>query len=211
MNVAKLLKEYAKSNDKFYCTLYGDVKLLKVTDESSYGCINLVEGGCGEEFTLNYDGTWNSMGECVIFPSCDQRDWQKWKEIKESQRDFKYKVGDRVLFNNSDVGVVTEANPNTFTVLFVQYDDFVEYEQNSPNNLKKIDHFDYNLLKVFDPVLVRDGGEPWGISHFSHIDADGIYCENGCKWNQCLPFNSETKKLHNTTNIAPEFYNVKIG
>ena len=210
MNIAQLLREYAKSGDKFYCTLYGDVKLSKVIDESSYECIYLIEEGCGDEFTLNYDGTWNSLGECVIFPSCDQRDWQKWKEIKESQPDFRYKVGDHVLFDNQELGVITEANPAVFTVHYVKDDDFVEYENRPFNNLKKIDHFDYNLLKIFDPVLVRDAGDLWGISHFSHIDDNGIYCENKCKWDQCIPLNSETKKLHNTSDKAPEFYNVKI-
>lgn len=208
MNIAELLKKYAKKGDEFYSLMTGVVKYDGMDDDEMYPIVM-------SDNTYMADGRYAEHGEYMLFPSKDQRDWQKWVEEKAVEENIQklYQVGDHVLFNGEELGVVTDANSGVFTVLDVKYDDFVELEQNLCNeNLKKIDHFDYNSLKIFGPVLVRDNGaEPWCISHFSHIDANGIYCENRCHWLQCIPFNAETEKLHNTADKAPEFYNVKIG
>lgn len=57
-------------------------------------------------------------------------------------------------------------------------------------------------FKTFDKVLVRDSDENvWKIDFFSHINKtpyDTHYCCVTGYWEQCIPYNEETKHLLNT-------------
>ena len=56
-------------------------------------------------------------------------------------------------------------------------------------------------LKPFDKVLVRDfSKDKWSISFFSFKKKDLYVCINHCSWNQCIPYNEETKHLLGTKN-----------
>lgn len=63
--------------------------------------------------------------------------------------------------------------------------------------------------KPFDKVLVRDycGGE-WRAEFFSHIDNERWppYICVGSQWEQCIPYNDETKHLLGTIQMPPEKY-----
>jgi len=64
-------------------------------------------------------------------------------------------------------------------------------------------------LQPFDKVLVRDScSEKWRADFFSHI-ADEPYLPYvcfGCVWQQCIPYNDETKHLLGTNQEPPEKY-----
>lgn len=73
--------------------------------------------------------------------------------------------------------------------------------------------FDPKSLQPFDKVLVRDReDEKWKVNFFSHFininGEDNNYQCFVCNWKYCIPYNDETKHLHNTTNKVPEFYNI---
>ena len=54
-------------------------------------------------------------------------------------------------------------------------------------------------LKPFDKVLVRDfSRDKWGVSFFSFKKEDFYVCINDCSWNQCIPYNEDTKHLLGT-------------
>lgn len=72
--------------------------------------------------------------------------------------------------------------------------------------------FDPKSLQPFDKVLVRDNeNEKWRARSFDMCE-ENEYGEYGttcnCFWVYCVPYNEETKHLHNTTNEAPEFYRI---
>lgn len=62
-------------------------------------------------------------------------------------------------------------------------------------------------LKPFDKVLVRDScDEKWRADFFSHIYDNQYYQCVGCQWQQCIPYNDETKHLLGTIQEPPEKY-----
>jgi len=62
-------------------------------------------------------------------------------------------------------------------------------------------------LQPFDKVLVRDScDEKWRADFFSHIYDNQYYQCVGCQWQQCIPYNDETKHLVGTTQAPPEKY-----
>ena len=72
--------------------------------------------------------------------------------------------------------------------------------------LKKIQpHYDISNFNPFDKVLVRDGDKaPWRADFFEEYD-DNFYCFRGA-WEQCIPFNEETKHLLGATDMPDECY-----
>ena len=70
--------------------------------------------------------------------------------------------------------------------------------------------FDEYTLKPFDKVLVRDNiDERWKAMFFSHIvnyvDIHRAIC-GYYAWEQCIPYNDETKHLVGTNEDCPEYY-----
>lgn len=73
--------------------------------------------------------------------------------------------------------------------------------------------FDPKEFKPFDKVLLRDDARfKWIPSFLGRIvkEPSGKYSPveigSGCRWNMCIPFNSETEHLLGTTDDCPEFY-----
>lgn len=150
INLAVILSKYPKGT-KLYSMIHGEVVLDQVDDtDISYPIV--VKHGC-RKFDFTYDGRYciEYDGECVLFPSKDQRDWNKFKA--------------------------------------------------------PIEKFDYNTLKPFDKVLVRDDdgeGNYWRCALFSCMLSNGMLCE--CRWNQGVPYNEETKHLIGTTDMPDKKY-----
>ena len=71
----------------------------------------------------------------------------------------------------------------------------------------KAEKFDPNTFHPFDNVLVRDSVcYSWNAVPFSHINVkcQAVCC--GVSWEQCIPYNEETKDLVNTNEDCPEYY-----
>lgn len=73
MNIAEILK-YCPKGTKLYSPTWGNVKLIEVTSDE---VIKIKAWKFTEELTS--DGRYSDKGECVIFPSKDQRDWSKFR------------------------------------------------------------------------------------------------------------------------------------
>ena len=82
LNLVEILKDCPKGT-KLYCTVYGEVELYRVDYELEYpiGVKNKKQGTAW----LSSDGRLNRKldGECILFPSKDQRDWSKFKVKKK--------------------------------------------------------------------------------------------------------------------------------
>lgn len=74
LNIAELLKD-CPSGTKLYSTIHGEVELVDIY-HNLIRC-KFSHGICFVSF--HSDGRWvEHIGECVIFPSKDQRDWSKF-------------------------------------------------------------------------------------------------------------------------------------
>ena len=71
---------------------------------------------------------------------------------------------------------------------------------------QKVERFDPNTLQPFDKVLVRNNSfDFWGVEIFGYIDdCNRIFCTT--VWQQCIPYNDDTKCLLGTSDDCPEYY-----
>lgn len=74
MNIAKLLK-YCPINTKLYSTIYGEVEFVIVNERN----LITIKPKNMPLVDLYSDGRLSSEGECTLFPSKDQRDWNKFR------------------------------------------------------------------------------------------------------------------------------------
>ena len=213
IDLTKILKDCPKGT-RFYSTVFGEVSFIEVYPDDMFPIIirynkryvtNLTAGG---KLKIECDG------ECILFPSKDQRDWSKfvapWYNKEENLIKPKFKVGDIIRHKGADKGDVYEISKvyndsyglfGSSRPLYMKYQDVYELVPNK---------FDPKTLKPFDKVLVRDDyKECWLCRFFSHI-VDGIhiykYITIGSAFKYCIPYNDETKHLVGTTEEAPGFY-----
>lgn len=103
LNLVEILKDCPKGT-KLYSPIYGDVELLSVL-QNYYGDypieIKLIDGSINGVTT---DGRLYEYynGECVLFPSRDQRDWSKFKPNKPKFDPKTLKPFDKVLVRDGD-------------------------------------------------------------------------------------------------------------
>ena len=70
----------------------------------------------------------------------------------------------------------------------------------------KVEKFDVNTLHPFDKVLVRNYNNLiWEPDFFGYIKGDWVWSLQNA-YNQCIPYNEETKHLCGTNNDCPEYY-----
>jgi hypothetical protein len=90
MSLAKILKDCPKGM-KLYSPIYGEVEFAEVTVlTESIGCVIN-----GNTVYFHSDGSYYKGGECMLFPSKEQRDWDKFM----------------IPFKDGDVIIRTEYNP----------------------------------------------------------------------------------------------------
>lgn len=91
---------------------------------------------------------------------------------------------------------------------FIETDRIFNVEiQQEPKKEPK-SKFDPKTLQPFDKVLVRESDDDiWECDFFSQLfKTPGFYRCVGQDWEQCIPYNDETKHLVDTRDEAPEFY-----
>ena len=70
----------------------------------------------------------------------------------------------------------------------------------------KVEKFDVNTLQPFDKVLVRNyNNRIWEPDFFGYIKGDWVWSLQTA-YNQCIPYNDETKHLCGTNNDCPDHY-----
>lgn len=111
MSLAKILKNCPKGM-KLYSPIYGEVEFTEVSVVTgSIGCKT------SNGITRFYpDGTYYKGGECMLFPSKEQRDWDKFM----------------IPFKNGDVIIRTEYNPGC---KYYNIAIFSNYNTNSTNKM----------------------------------------------------------------------------
>lgn len=108
MNIANLLK-YCPKGTKLYSTAFGEVELI---DTSSLANTILVQNNHDTPFTFYSDGSYILDGECILFPSKDQRDWSKFR--------LPVKRGDIMMMPNTNHAfIATGAFTDNGSIMFV--------------------------------------------------------------------------------------------
>ena len=94
MNIAEILK-YCPKGIKLYSLVDGEVTLKRVTDIGACPILVEVKDGTHKYYTrYGLHFTSCSGGECVLFPSKDQRDWSKFR--------IPFKAGDIVMTEDEE-------------------------------------------------------------------------------------------------------------
>ena len=81
LNLVEILKDCPKGT-KFYSPVYGKIEFIGIETFASSDPITIKWFKDENTTYLEYlraDGTFRGLGECIIFPSEDQRDWSKWQ------------------------------------------------------------------------------------------------------------------------------------
>lgn len=101
MNIAEILKKCPRGT-KLYSSLFGEVILDCVKDGVEYPIRCLASDG-GYPFFMSdgrYFGDYTDA-ECVLFPSKDQRDWNKFV-VPDQKPKYQFKPFDKVLVRDRD-------------------------------------------------------------------------------------------------------------
>lgn len=74
MNIAEILK-YCPKGTKVYSTVFGEVEFSKINPDNMI--VIIIKDNSKRVFRK--DGSYSEYGECVLFPSKDQRNWSKFR------------------------------------------------------------------------------------------------------------------------------------
>lgn len=212
IDLTKILKDCPKGTE-FYSCIYGKVR-FDCLQSCEYPVLTIRGDGLYASFSRVGKYTDAPDSECCLFPSKDQRDWNKftapwYKKLVEP----KFKVGDKIVNSLRKYmgalgpqGVISEITDNKYiftdsSYIYISNQDSWELVSN------KKPKFNPKTLKPFDKVLIwHCASECWSCEVFSHLT--GKYtcnCIYGC-YTRCMPYNDETKHLVGTTDEAPEYY-----
>ena len=98
LNLVEILKDCPKGT-KLYSTVFGDVELEKISNDENDKYPIFIRLHANTIDCVAKDGRYlgNYDGECVLFPSKDQRDWSKFKPKKPKFDPKTLQPFDRVL------------------------------------------------------------------------------------------------------------------
>lgn len=129
INIAEILKDKPKGI-RLYSPIFGDCSFLRIQNETDEICVkkhnNLMD-------LFSSKGLYNILGECLLFPSKEMRDWRK----------FAWKKGDVLISNDY----------NTEVIFYNWYDDtYTDFY-----GKHRLDSEDKNNIKYNDAFLCTTG------------------------------------------------------
>ncbi len=134
MNIAEILKNCPKGT-KLYSPLFGELELDRVKDCGCIVCIS-IQGTCGVftregKYFLGFPDS-----ECLLFPSKDQRDWNKFGTKNHVNDPNELKPFEKVLVRDLDDDVWKcdlfshLGDRGVFVCLFTWWKQCIPYEGN---------------------------------------------------------------------------------
>lgn len=103
MNIAKILKDFPKGT-KLYSSLFGELELIDVKNSRPYPitCREIQQDGAVRIREFTKDGKMlASDAEHTLFPSKDQRDWNKFI-VPDQETKHQFKPFDKVLVRDDN-------------------------------------------------------------------------------------------------------------
>lgn len=137
MDLTKILKNVPKGT-KLYSPFYGEVEFDRIIDEEDCTyCIGVITVTQGKNAYFAKNGTIdvNFPGECMLFPSKDNRDWESFAA---SLNICPFKPYDKVLVRDNDdstwlheiFGIYMPNSEFPYQCLHYQYRQCIPYEGN---------------------------------------------------------------------------------
>lgn len=225
-NLVSILK-HCPEGTKLYSPVFGEVTFKSIL--SSRNILGEAIDHNGESRTVAFTRLGRfycdfPSAECVLFPSKDQRDWDKFR--------IPTKKGDVIMFNGQVPCLVTGdysqdkknwvcglledgdfctniIHPSEWSACFYTFatkevkDELFKAMNKAGytwdgETLKKKPQF-----KPFDKVLVRDSeSDKWKCAFYSHFEPKGIYhyCTTGGVYAMCIPFEGNEHLVGTTKN-----------
>lgn len=107
MNIAEILK-YCPKGTKLYSTVFGEVKFSKINPDNMI--VISIKDDSSRVFHRN--GSYSEYGECVLFPSKDQREWNKFR--------LPVKRGD-IMMSDNRAFIISDEYADAFNNAFHKY------------------------------------------------------------------------------------------
>lgn len=220
-NLANILK-HCPEGTKLYSPMCGDCMLKGVDSDGTYP-INVVP--CSSDtylITFTNEGKLSARfnGECLLFPSKGQRDWEAF-QAPVKRGDIMMLTDKSAVFmvdTMKDNHINTIAYTNKHSDFRVGQRIFLSYIPASKDMKEKLfkamDKAGYTWdgetlkkkepqFKPFDKVLVRDiNNEPWAISFYSHKqEGEYPYVTSGDMFfRYCIPYEGNEHLVGTTNN-----------
>lgn len=171
--------KHLQIGQKVYSAIHG--KELTVS-EYRIGHVNpivLEDSSTGNLYYFTETGAYIKGGECMIFPSYSNRDWNSLPKFKEGDV-VKHKTLPSITY------VIQESKGNHY---LIEDDERVFYSDFEIN-------YELNNFEPFDKVLVRNSDSlPWKMNFFWHMNGKKYVVMCGIEYSQCIPYNESTKHL----------------
>ena len=215
VNVAEILRDYKENEIILYTTIFGNAFFKGITREG----VIVLESTNTVDVVLDASGRMKEVqsGECIMFPSCEMRDWNKFFKHGDVVIDQK---GDMFVFdcwanrNYTKMSIIdyfdkpnefggNEIRPKHLTVKTKDFHKADEEQRKWFFDLMKESHsfaVDCGRItrvekkipdfKTYDKVLVRNRKQSWKIDLFSHYEQFGSfhYRTLGGYYEYCIPF-----------------------
>ena len=115
LNLVEILKACPRGT-KLYSSVYGEVEFDSTTDREPFPII-VTKGYHNYRFS-NYGRLYLALGECVLFPSKDQRDWSKFERFWDKPKVEKFDVNTLQSF---DKVLVKDGHLSEWTCTFFSH------------------------------------------------------------------------------------------
>lgn len=223
INIAAILKDKPK-NTKLWSPALGEVRYDCISKYTSYP-VYVKYGVNGNGFGFTESGKIKEAGECLLFPSKEMRDWEKfaWQkgDVVKNDKDHlcifdSWASDDYTLFyvryygkdydEDKMIAYTRKWSKVTDSNLIKQYISDIEEVKGGKLNLSTLE-IEYEPKPVkkhdfqpFDKVLVRNAkDEVWLPRLFAYEGDTYIVCTDGNDYQYCIPYNESTKHLLGTT------------
>ena len=133
INIAEILKDKQKGI-RLYSPIFGECAFSFLREETDDICVKKHNG---EKAFFNSKGLYNILGECLLFPSRNMRDWSK----------FLWKKGDILVSNDSDSHIIFEG---------FSKDDYTTFEGKHWISVSKKRHIYYLNMQKTQSYHIED-------------------------------------------------------
>ena len=119
-----------------------------------------------------------------------------------------FKVGDKIRSKLTQITYTINEIDIVNNRYKLDYCSVLDFKAQDKFELAPNPHYDISSFKPFDKVLVRDRYESkWGNTYFGFYDEEQKVFVCDCyEWEQCIPYNDDTKHLLGTTDPCDEMY-----
>ncbi len=227
INLVNILK-YCPKGTKLYSPVFGEVIFKEISNSDNILCKVTKDSGNITTTSFTYIGCYYyefPSAECVLFPSKDQRDWNKFR-IPVKKGDIMMRIDGKVPFiatgeldidnapkyvcgiNSTGKFQLSNSGNGWTTKFYIPASEDVKEEL-----FKAIDDAGYiwdgktlkkkSQFKPFEKVLVRDSESlAWKCSFYSHLRPENRfkYVTTSGNYAMCIPFEGNEHLVGTTNN-----------